>query len=122
MLPETITVYGKPIRLADWQRKVAIGQHYLIFLPEIGVAVYGQILEPPPEMKELIESEPGFFWCKAHSVYEPDDEEGIVHVLDINGLLSAETFAAAKRYGWPADPEALERLLGHSLKEDSDVA
>lgn len=109
------------------EKQFVPGEHYARFIPEWGLIVYGEIIDPiqseidagadedEVEFQRQLRSEPHMKhmrFTKSYSQACEEGEFGDVHTSSMNIHLTAEEFARAKQNGWPNTPRDLfEKVL-----------
>jgi hypothetical protein len=114
----------------DWQTQAAPGMFFFRVVPEYGLVIYGEILDPakPADTDCSISAEEleedaeiyraphmvHFRFTRSFSTACPDGELGDVHVSTILGFLTPAQFTQARDLGWPCDPIVIQEIL-HGL-------
>ena len=106
-----------------------IGGHYARFMLDIGLIIYGELLDPVQEeidagadeqevaFQRHLRAQPHmkhYFFTRSYSQAPgcDDGEYGDVHVSAMNVPLTKEEFERGKELGWPTDPkEFFEKVL-----------
>jgi hypothetical protein len=99
----------------SWQEAVAPGAYFVRRDPSAGVVIWGRILEPEDDdAREMLDlpSWKGKRFCWAASLLCPEGEQGLIHVAEVDHLISEEQFEAARAEGWPMALPAACAILG----------
>ena len=89
-------------RVKDWQKAIKPG-NFFVQLTDLGITIYGEILDPGDD--EFYTSEEGkhYRFCRAFSVACEFGECGDVHISCVSAIISKELFETIRDKGWNLD-------------------
>ena len=111
---------GVPPELEDWAKACVPGEFFVRLIPRVNVCVWGRILEfPDAEAREAmaLDTFRGLRLCHSASILCPQGESGVVHVSEIDVLITEDQYLQAKAAGWPQTPAEARDLLGFAVWE-----
>lgn len=101
-------------KIKPWQAQLKKGDCFCYLSAEIGLVVWGQVLEDQTD--EVMR---GYRYCNCYSAACPDGEDGDVHVSVVHKKVSPAVFEKARLAGWPHDEETFVRFASQIAADRS---
>lgn len=90
-------------RLESWHRELAVGDHFAVVWPH-GLVAWGKT--------RLLDPSKHGWHSKVYAADQPEGEDNLVRMRDMNLPVTPAQFALARKLGWPQTMPALRVIVG----------